>query len=138
MNKIVRILMSIAFVIAGIVIIVLGIQKLSSKKNYDASVQAVIVGIDREWTGTDQDGYDEYDYTVFVDYEVDGKKYENVEYPGYSSSMQKGDKVELLYKSSDPTQIAEGNMSSNAVIMIIVGAVFAVLGIGSAVRSFIR
>ena len=138
MRKLFNIIFPIVFIIAGIVVIVLGVNRMSSKKNYDAATTGVIVGIEREWTGTDEDGFDQYDYTVYVDYEVDGKKYENVEYPVYDSSMQKGDQVEILYQSADPTNIAEGNISGNATIMIVLGAVFAVIGVAAVIKAFVR
>jgi hypothetical protein len=98
----------------------------------------VIVGIEREWSGTDEDGFDQYDYTVYVNYEVDGQKYENVKYPSYDSSMQKGDEVEVLYQSSDPTNIAEGNLTGNATIMIVIGAVCTLAGVVAVVKAIIR
>ena len=118
--------------------IVLGVNKMNSKKLYDASTTGVIVGIEREWTGTDEDGFDQYDYTVYVDYEIDGKKYENVKYPSYDSSMQKGDEVEILYQSSNPENIAEGNLTGNATIMIVLGVVFALIGVALGIKAFIR
>ena len=138
MRKLFNIIFPIVFIIAGIVVIVLGVNRMSSKKNYDAATTGVIVSIEREWTGTDEDGFDQYDYTVYVDYEVDGKKYENVEYPVYDSSRQKGDQVEILYQSADPTNIAEGNISGNATIMIVLGAVFAVIGVAAVIKAFVR
>ncbi len=138
MRKIFNILFPVIAVAAGIVVIVLGAKKMSSKKNYDASVTGVITGIEREWTGTDEDGFDQYDYTVYVDYEVDGRKYENVKFPAYDSSMHKGDEIEILYQSSNPENIAEGNVAGNAVFIIAVGAVLALIGIVTAVKAFIR
>ncbi len=138
MRKILSIILPIVFVAAGIVMIVMGVNRLNSKKNYDASTTGVIVGIEREWTGTDADGFDQYDYTVYVDYEVDGKKYENVKYPTYDSSMQKGDEVEILYQSANPANIAEGNLSGNATFMIVFGVVVALIGVVSAIKAFIR
>ena len=138
MRKIFNILFPVVAVVLGIVVIVLGCKKLSSKKNYDASVTGVITGIEREWTGTDGDGFDQYEYTVYVSYEIDGKKYENVRFPVYDSSMKKGDEVEILYQSSNPENIAEGNVAGNAVIMIVAGAVFALIGLVMTVKAFIR
>lgn len=138
MRKILNILFPVVAVVLGIVVLVLGFKKLGSKKNYDASVTGVISGIEREWSGTDEDGFDQYDYTVYVDYEVDGKKYEGVKYPSYDSSMQKGDEVEILYQSSNPENIAEGNIAGNATIMIVIGAVAALAGLVMAVKAFIR
>ena len=138
MRKIFSILFPIVAIAAGIVVIVLGVNHMNSKKLYDASTTGVIVGIERDWTGTDADGYDLYDYTVYVDYVIDGKKYENVKYPTYDSSMQKGDEVEILYQTANPANIAEGNLSGNATIMIVMGVVFALMGVGLGIKAFIR
>ena len=138
MRKLFSILFAVIFVVAGIVVIVMGVNRLNSKSDYDASTTGVIVGIEREWTGTDEDGFDQYNYTVYINYEVDGQKYENVEYPSYDSSMKKGDEVEVLYQSSDPTNIAEGNLTGNATIMIVIGAVCALVGVVAAVKAIVR
>ena len=138
MRKLFSIIFAVVFVVAGIVVIVMGVNRLHSKSDYDASTTGVIVGIEREWTGTDEDGFDQYDYTVYVNYEVDGQKYENVKYPSYDSSMQKGDEVEVLYQSSDPTNIAEGNLTGNATIMIVIGAVCTLFGVAAVVKAIIR
>lgn len=138
MRKLFSIIFAVVFVVAGVFVIVMGVNRLNSKKDYDASTTGVIVGIEREWSGTDEDGFDQYDYTVYVNYEVDGQKYENVKYPSYDSSMQKGDEVEVLYQSSDPTNIAEGNLTGNATIMIVIGAVCTLAGVAAVVKSIIR
>lgn len=138
MRKLFSIIFAVIFVVAGVFVIVMGVNRLNSKKDYDASTTGVIVGIEREWSGTDEDGFDQYDYTVYVNYEVDGQKYENVKYPSYDSSMQKGDEVEVLYQSSDPTNIAEGNLTGNATIMIVIGAVCTLFGVAAVVKAIIR
>ena len=138
MRKLFSIIFAVVFVVAGVFVIVMGVNRLNSKKDYDASTTGVIVGIEREWTGTDEDGFDQYEYTVYVNYEVDGQKYENVKYPSYDSSMQKGDEVEVLYQSSDPTNIAEGNLTGNATIMIVIGAVCTLFGVAAVVKAIIR
>ena len=138
MRKLFSIIFAVVFVVAGVFVIVMGVNRLNSKKDYDASTTGVIVGIEREWSGTDEDGFDQYDYTVYVNYEVDGQKYENVKYPSYDSSMQKGDEVEVLYQSSDPTNIAEGNLTGNATIMLVIGAVCTLFGVAAVVKAIIR
>jgi len=138
MRKLSNIIFPIIAIVVGIVVIVMGVNRMNSKKLYDASTTGVIVGIEREWTGTDEDGYDQYNYTVYVDYEINGKKYENVKYPSYDSSMQKGDEVTILYQSANPENIAEGNLTGNATIMIVIGAVFALIGVAMEIKAVIR
>ena len=51
----------------------------------------------------------ELQHSVFVDYEVDGQKYEHAEYGSYSSSMKVGDTVGVYYNPEEPEHIqAEG------------------------------
>lgn len=51
----------------------------------------------------------ELQHTVFVDYEVDGQKYEHTQYGSYSSSMKVGDTVNIFYNPEEPEHIqAEG------------------------------
>ena len=138
MRKIINILIPVIAVVAGIVVIVLGANKMHSKKLYDASTTGVITGIEREWNGTDEDGFDQYNYTVYVDYEVDGKKYENVKYPNYDSSMKKGDEVTVLYQSANPENIAEGNLTGNAVFIIVAGALLALVGLFTGFKALIK
>lgn len=138
MQKIFNVIFPIIAVAAGIAVIVFGVGKMNSKRQYDASTVGVIVGIEREWTGTDGDGFDEYEYTVYVDYEIDGKKYENVKYPSYDSSMKKGDEVRILYQSANPENIAEGNLTGNAAVMIVMGAAFTLIGLFMGLKAIVK
>ena len=56
MNRILRIIFPVVAVVMGIVAIVMGAGKLATKNRFDASTTAVITGIEREWTGTDENG----------------------------------------------------------------------------------
>ncbi len=138
MKRIFNIVFPIIMVVAAVVVIVFGVKKMASKKLYDASTTAVITGIEREWTGTDEDGFDQYEYHVYINYEVDGKKYENKEYPGYSSSMKQGDELTILYKTSNPEEFAEENVTGNGIIMIVFGVVFIVLAVVVALKALLR
>lgn len=136
-KRILGLVLPLIFLAAGIFVIVLGIKQLNMKKEYDETGTAIITGIEREWTGTDDDGFDEYSYTVLIDYEIDGKKYEDVVFPYYNSSMKKGDTVEFLYKTDDPSNIVPANTGTTAVIMMVFGSVFALLGVFGEVRALL-
>ena len=116
MKKLISFIFPIVMIAFGVIAIVSGAHKLQTKNSYDGSVTAVITGIDREWAGTDSDGFDEYDYHVYIEYEINGKKFENVEYPGYSSSMKKGDTVEILYDSTFRTHFGKEHHRQRSVI----------------------
>ncbi len=138
MRKILNILLPLGAVVLGIVVIVFGVNKLKTKNLYDMPATAVITGIEREWTGTDSDGFDTYEYHVYVEYEIDGEKYKDVEYPGYDGSMKVGDELEILYQSADPTQISEKNITGSAILIFVAGAVFIVIGLVMSLRALIR
>ncbi len=137
MKKIISIILSLVFVAAGIVVIVIGVKQNSESKQYELTGKATIASIERTWTGTDDEGFDTYEYTVRVDYEIDGKEYKNVEYPYYSDSMHKGDEVEFLYNADDPTKIVEKNAGGHSLIIIVFGAVFAVIGLVATVKTIL-
>ena len=138
MNKIFKLIFPIVAIIFGIIAIITGAHKMQSKRLYDASTTAVITGIEREWSGTDEDGFDQYDYHVYVDYEVDGKEYKQMEYPGYNSSMKNGDTLEIIYQSSNPENFAEKNITGNALIIIAIGSVLTLGGIIGEIRAFVK
>ena len=129
LKGILGLVLPLIFVAAGIFVIVLGIKQLNMKKEYDETGTAIITGIEREWTGADDDGFDENSYTVLIDYEIDGKKYEDVVFPYHNSSMKKGDTVEFLYKTGDPSDIVPSNTGTTAIIMMVIGSIFALLGV---------
>lgn len=137
MKKILSFVFPVVMIVFGIIAIVSGAKKLGAKHLYDASATAVITGIQQEWSGTDEDGFDQYDYHVYVKYEAGGKEYE-AEYPGYNSKMKDGDEIEILYQSSDPTKISEKNITGNSVLFIVIGAVLSLAGVFLVIRAFIK
>ena len=138
MKKVFSIVFAVVMVVFGVIAAVSGVKKMQSKDLYDAAATATIVGIEREWQGVDEDGFDQYDYHVYVDYEIDGQKYEQKEYPGYSSSMKVGDTLDILYQSSNPENFCEKNITGNSMIMIGVGVVLALAGVFLAVKAIVR
>ena len=136
MQKITKLLFPIIAIIMGIIAIVSGVHKMATKDLYDSTVTATVVDVQEEWDHTGEDS--ELVYHVYIDYEVDGVKYEHVESPESDSTMQVGDKIELLYQSKDPSKISGKNITGNSVIMIVIGAVVAIGGIIAEIRTFIK
>ena len=103
MKKSINIIISIVAVIAGIVFIISGIHTYKNKDLYDSTVTATVVEVVEDIdTSTDPEN-PETTYTVYIDYEVDGTKYEHVESPESDSTMKEGDTIEILYQSKDPS-----------------------------------
>ena len=68
--------------------------------------EAVVSRVEEVYETDTQDGNQQLQYTVFIDYEVDGKKYTDVEFSTSSEEVKVGDKIEFRYNAEDPSQTA--------------------------------
>lgn len=95
----------ITFLIASSIIAIASIYAIfAPEKDYETTT-GIIVRFEEDY---DFDT-DTHFYTTFINYEVDDKQYEDVEYGAYKSSMKVGDEVIVYYAKDDPTFIqAEG------------------------------
>ncbi|MBQ6569575.1 MAG: DUF3592 domain-containing protein [Clostridia bacterium] len=91
-------------------------NKADSKKVY-IETEAVIENIIEEYDSADE----EYEYTVYVKYVVDGKQYSNIQYPGYSSSMKIGDTVTVEYNRDNPSELRNEIPSFIAYVLFGIG-----------------
>ena len=135
MPKIVRLIIPVIAIVLGIIAVISGVRKLVNKDLYDSTVTATIVDIQEEWDHSGEDST--LIYHVYVDYEVDGVKYEHVESPEADNTMRVGDKIDLLYQSKDPTELSGKNITGNSVLIIAIGAVVAVGGIIAEIKAFV-
>lgn len=135
MKKFAPIIFSILAVVFGIVFVINGITMLKNRDLYDSTVTATVVDIQEEWQTVGDD--DQLETIYYIDYEVDGTKYEHVECPETNGNMKVGDTVEILYQSKDPSKISGHNITSSGIIFIAVGAVAALGGCLALVRKFI-
>ena len=66
--------------------------------------------------------------TIFVDYEVDGKTYNEI-YVGDGHDMQVGQKVTVYYNPEKPTQITDGRkIPTLSVYLVIIGGALFLIG----------
>lgn len=139
MKRIIPIIMSLAAVVFGVVFVVNGISTIAHKDDYDATVKATVVDIQEEWeTSADPEEPDRLVHTAYIDYEVDGKKYEHVLAPEQKDDMKIGDTVDILYQSKDPSKISAPNPAKGGIIFIVLGALVAIVGCFSAVRTLFK
>lgn len=136
MKKFAPIIFSILAVVAGVVFAVNGITTLKNKDLYDSTVSATVVDVQEEWDNTGEDSH--LVRTVYIDYEIDGVKYEHIESPEQNNDLKVGDTVDILYQSKDPSKISGQNITGNSIIFIVVGAVAALGGCISTLITFIR
>lgn len=139
MKKILPIIMSIGFVAVGIIFAVSGISTIANKDKFDTQITATVVDIQEEWeSAADPDEPDRLVSTAYIDYEVDGKRFEHVLSPEQSDEMKVGDTVDILVQSQNPEKISSLDPAKGGAIFIALGAVAALGGCISAIRAFIR
>lgn len=115
----------LGMIVVSLFIITLSIVVLCAPKKELNSTNGTIVDI-RE--AEEQIG-DEEEYDAYVSYSADGKDYENVKYPEYSSDMEIGDKVEVLYDKDNPTYIESPGSKYVPIIVLVGGIIGALVGV---------
>ncbi len=115
------------FAVLGIVFIVIGIVTSNFagiKQENRVKTQAIITEIDRK---RDSDG--DTSYKVWVQYEVQGKLYEE-ELGAYSSTYSEGKEIEVIYDKNNPRKV-EAEFESILFLGIFsgIGSIFAIIGI---------
>ena len=104
---------------------------LFQRKVEGVKVDAQIVNINRESTGFSDDGTEDYEYHVYVNYtDKDGNEHFNIETNKYNSSMKVGDIIEVEYNPNNPDEIL--NQS------IVVDIIFLVVGIACVAISIMK
>jgi hypothetical protein len=139
MKKLLPIIISIGVVVFGIGFAISGISTIANKDKFDTQITATVVDVQEEWeVSGDPDQPDRLVHTAYIDYEVDGKKYEHVLAPEQDDNLKVGDTVEILAQSQNPEKISALNPTKGGIIYIVFGAVAAVAGCVSTIKAFIK
>ena len=124
--------------IVGIVFLVAGVITFLQPKVEGVKVDAKIVNIERESTGFNSDGVEEFDHHVYVNYtDNDGLEHTNIEAYKYSTTMKVGDVIEIEYNPNNPNEIVSQNKMLD-LIFIAVGAacvIFSLVKIVTTVKN---
>jgi hypothetical protein len=125
LSGITEILFGLVFVVAGIVVIYFGINRLMKlEAGKYAETQARITHIETT-TVSDEDGIHEQ-HDITVEYQVDGKKY--VSHLGENPrEFYEGMELTVLYEIEKPTEVILPGKTSSY-IMIAMGAVAVICG----------
>ena len=118
---------SFFLVIFGIIAVVCGIIMMNSGKNY-IETTAIITKIDV----THDTINEEWDYTVWVEYTVDGVTY-NEELGYHENGYEEGKEIAIKYNPDNPEKIMQAS-NSFAIYLIVIGPVLMLV----AVFLFIR
>ena len=136
MNKLISIIVSIAVVVGGIAFAIVGVVQLANKDKYDSTVTATIVDIQEEWEyATTDDETDRLVKTAYIDYEINGVKYEHIISPVQDDNYNVGDTIDILYQSQNPEKISAQNITSASIAFICLGLLAAVIGCGFTIKS---
>ena len=122
--------------VLGVIALVVGIHQNATKDLYDSTVKATVVRVEEDIEIDDD--VTRTVYTPYIDYEVDGKKYEEVVSPVQDDSLKEGDTVEILYQSQNPEKIAAPDIGTSSIIFIIVGAVVTLGGLIGTALTILR
>lgn len=133
-----KILLSVqtVFLIVGVCMFIWGVCWLISTFQFRATAVKVPGEITRMDSAYDDDGKEHF--SVFVSYEYNGKKYEDIRINSYSSSMHMGKKMSLYCDPENPGHVEVGSMLFfPSVFLLIMGAAFALIGGGITIRTMV-
>lgn len=127
-----RFFISLLFVLAGVGLIGFGIYRTYASRNY-VETTAVIDQVEDIYTGTDDNGTDQYNHIVYVNYTVNGQYYSS-QSDSYHDDYVKGKEITVFYNPNNPAVIS-GDSNGFGVYMIIAGAVSALAGVAIFVKG---
>ncbi|MBE6835058.1 MAG: DUF3592 domain-containing protein [Ruminococcaceae bacterium] len=133
-GRLIKIIISIALLVSGIVVIVLGFGNMKKIKNFP-EITATVTNVEISYS-TDSEGSTTETQTVTVKYTVDGKEYEEI--LQYSpDGLEEGEEIVARYNPEKPEEITTVTKGTSY-IMIAIGAVLVVAAIGSTALMIIR
>ena len=119
----------IGLFIVGIFFTIIGIMSISKPKIEGIEVTAKIINIIKEENGTNADGYTDYSYTVYVEYEdKNGNIHSNIEYPNYTDDLVIGDTITVEYNPDNPDLLVQ-NSTFTDYIFTAVGIIAVIISI---------
>jgi hypothetical protein len=126
-NKVLYILGSVFLIIGVLLLIISGLVFAISQKFYSVAQTTEAIITDIVVTRDIDNGRN---YDVYIDYEIDGTKYDDVRIKYYNSSMDIGDTITVYYDPSNPSEVRM-KMGSVIVLLVLVpiGVVFSIVGI---------
>ena len=142
MGKISSIATGIGVFLVGAIILAISLFAYFNYHDLDGKVMATISNIKKERKEEiyiDEENLNEdeqYNYTVYVDYEVDGKEYKNIELNSYNSSMKIGQTIEIQYDLNNPSKIQGQNGKTFILIFIVIGSLVIIFGIYETIKGF--
>ena len=126
--------MAIGFIIVGLLMLGISTFAFINYKEYDGVTNATISKIAKTDDRTAMEEEEDIGYTVYVDYEIDGKEFKNIELGSYSSDMKEGDKIEIRYDLNDPYQIKTPGGRLFISIFMVISSLAIVFGVYNLIK----
>jgi len=119
---------AIGSILVGIFFCCSGILIYKNDKEFMKTAKKTTAVIDNIYVRKDSNG--NYNNDVYLEYEVNGKVY-NEKSDFYNSSMRKGDKLKIYYNSKNPREISTGDGSLFGFVFVGIGCIVLIIsGIG--------
>lgn len=125
MDKQLKIFFSI-FALAGAIVIIVGIFLQKNNAEFLETAETTTAEITHMDRSHDSDG--DVNYSVFVEFEVDGKTYEG-NLGQYDSSMYVGKEVTVYYNPENPHNFKGSSAGFVGYFLIVFGAIFFLVGV---------
>lgn len=124
---------SIGLILLGLSLIAISVLIFLEPERNLATTTGTIVNIVERLESTGDS--DHMEYTVYIDYEVDGESFTNVIYPGYTTGMKVGSEVTVIYDVNDVSYIETPNSGSVKYVFLGVGTVISMVGLIMLINS---
>lgn len=115
------------FILAAVVLCVIGTLEYKKQKSYSETDATIVSIVSEDAGGTDNDTM-----KVTVSYTVDGKQYEG-ELGSYNVGMKEGASVKIKYDPENPESITKSGMLATSVVFLM-----AVICVGAGIWMFVR
>ena len=122
-----------AFMVVGVLVLAFGCYLAFFETKGYVATTAVIDRIEEYESGTDADGFTEYDHDVYVTYSVNGNVYTGKS-DYYSGGYREGQEIKIFYNPDNPEQI-HGDSKNFAIYLMALGPVLALIGTVSLFRK---
>ena len=129
-----KILISLMFIVAGVVVIVFGSVSNKEIKNFP-EVSVTVSDVTKS-TVTEADGTISEDVAVRVKYTVDGKEYNEL-LQSAPTNLSEGDTLTVHYNPEKPSYVTGATKGSNTV-MFVIGAAGILIGLAAPVVGIIK
>ena len=120
-------------IVIGVILFGVGLYFSFFETRGFVRTSAKIEQIEETWTGTDEDGHDQYSYEVWVSYTVDGVTRQG-QLDTYSSDYKVGKWIRIYYDPANPERI-HGDSRKLGMILWIAGPVLAAVSAVTLVRD---